>query len=177
MRQQSENVMKPNTVGRTAGQIPQIPPYTHLMSEAGFLRGTILLTQRGEMRVNDIVDGDKIITRDQGFVQVCHVSRSMQKTRAISFAAGSLGDTRPDQDLLLPAGQRVLIRDWRAQAMFGQKQAMVRADALVDGEFIRDLGQQNMELYQLHFEAPHVLYAGGLELASHLTEAALSRAA
>ena len=39
--------MKPNAVGRAAGQTPNMHPYTHLMSEAGFLRGTILLTQRG----------------------------------------------------------------------------------------------------------------------------------
>lgn len=129
------------------------------------------------MPVEFISDGDKIITRDAGFVRVTKVEQTRQLVRAISFAAGSLGDTRPDQDLILPAGQDVLIRDWRAKAMFGTERALVRADALIDGEFIRDLGLRPMDLHQLHFDSPHILFAGGLELASHTVQQELRPAA
>jgi len=138
--------MKPNTVGRAGGQSPLSHPFPTPMDDIGFLSGTILLTQDGEMPVEFISQGDKVVTRDAGFATVVGVTRVRVTTHAISFAAGSLGDTRPDQDLVLPAGQPVLIRDWRAQAMFGTPQALVRADALLDGEFIRDLGEQEMEL-------------------------------
>ncbi|MCE8554402.1 Hint domain-containing protein [Ruegeria pomeroyi] len=147
--------------GRGSHPSPDIAP----VPEAGFLAGTVLLTQDGEMPVEFLSPGDRIITRDRGFVPLRHLTRACQTVRAIRFAAGSLGDTRPDCDLILPAGQPVLIRDWRAQALFGTSQAMVRADALVDGEFIRDLGPRDMSLFQLHFDAAHVLYAGGLEVA------------
>lgn len=140
---------------------PDVAP----VPEAGFLPGTILLTQDGEMPVEFLSPGDRIITRDRGFVPLRHITRAPQCVRAIRFAAGSLGDTRPDCDLILPAGQLVLIRDWRAQALFGTAQAMVRADALVDGEFICDLGPREMPLFQLNFDSAHVLYAGGLEVA------------
>ncbi|SLN45145.1 hypothetical protein TRL7639_02432 [Falsiruegeria litorea R37] len=169
--------MKPNTVGRAGGQSPLSHPYSTPMDDIGFLSGTILLTQDGEMPVEFISAGDKIITRDAGFVKVQGVTRGLLTTRAISFAAGSLGDTRPDQDLILPAGQPVLIRDWRAKAMFGAPQAMVRADALLDGEFIRDLGEQEMELFQLRFDSSHILYAGGLELGAQTLAAEIRPAA
>lgn len=116
------------------------------------------------MPVEFLSRGDSLITRDAGIVRLERIAHRRTLTRAICFAAGSLGHTRPDRDLVLPAAQLVLIRDWRAQAMFGTTQALVRADSLVDDEFIRDLGIQKMHLHQLQFAAPHVVYAGGLEL-------------
>lgn len=148
-----------------AGGVSFADPDIAPVPEVGFLPGTILLTQDGEMPVEFLSPGDRIISRDCGFVSLRHITRAPQTVRAIRFAAGSLGDTRPDCDLILPAGQPVLIRDWRAQALFGTSQAMVRADALVDGEFICDLGPRDMPLFQLHFDTAHVLYAGGLEVA------------
>jgi len=156
--------MKPNTVGRAAGQSPLSHPVSSPAPRAGFVGGTILLTQEGEMPVEFLSAGDRIITRDAGMVRLERIGHRRTLTRAISFAAGSLGHTRPDQDLVLPAAQMILIRDWRAEAMFSAKPAMVRADELVDGEFVRDLGPQKMMLHQLHFADPHVVYAGGLEL-------------
>ncbi len=169
--------MKPNSVGRAVGQSPKPHPIFTPAIQAGFVSGAILLTQDGEMPVEFLSPGDRIITRDAGMVRLESIHHQDVLTRAISFAAGSLGHTRPDQDLTLPASQIVLIRDWRAQAMFGVQQAWVRADALIDGEFIRDLGPQEMRLHQLHFAAPHVVYAGGLELSCMTDAASLQSAA
>lgn len=169
--------MKPKLVGRACGQGPQSHPVSIPVLKGGFVPGTVLLTQAGEIPVEFLSPGDRIITRDAGLVRLVHVHHRHTLARAISFAAGSLGDTRPDQDLVLPDAQVVLIRDWRARAMFGTAQAMVRADALVDGEFIRDLGLQWMRLIQLQFATPHVVYAGGLELSCMTQTAARLRPA
>ena len=169
--------MKPNAVGRAGGFSPLSHPVSSPAIKAGFVFGTILLTRDGEMPVEFLSPGDQIITRDAGMVRLDRIRHRRTVTRAISFAAGSLGHTRPDQDLILPADQLVLIRDWRAQSMFGKPQAMVRADTLIDDEFIRDLGQQKMQLYQLHFDTPHVIYAGGLELSCMTDTAASLRSA
>ena len=157
--------MKPNTVGRASRDSLQPHPVYPLEPGTGFVSGTIILSQDGEMPVEFLSPQDRIITRDAGFVRLAHISRSRQSIRAIRFAAGSLGHTRPEQDLILPENQMVLVRDWRAKAMFGADQAMVRAVDLVDGEFICDLGMRAMVVHQLHFSAPHVVYAGGLEVA------------
>lgn len=159
--------MKPKTVGRADGQTQPVRTLYSESLETGFVPGTIVLTQDGEIPVEHIADGDRIITRDCGFVKVNQITHSRQRVRVISFAAGSLGHTRPESDLILPAAQLVLIRDWRAQAMFGETQALVRADALTDGEFVRDIGTRDMVLYQLHFDSEHIVYAGGLEAAGH----------
>jgi len=130
------------------------------------LRGTIVLTREGERAAEEIRAGDSLITRTQGMAQVESVRTRRAMLQAVCISAGTLGDTRGDGDLTVPWDQRILVRDWRAKAMFGQPQAVVPAYELVDGEFIRDLGLQMMDLTILEFSRPHVIYAGGLELAA-----------
>lgn len=130
------------------------------------LRGTMVLTREGSRAAELISAGDSIITRTQGMAQVEAVRTRRAMVQAVCFAAGSLGDTQAGSDLTVPWDQRILVRDWRAKAMFGQPQAVVPAYELVDGEFVRDLGLQMMELTVLEFSRPHVIYAGGLELAA-----------
>lgn len=169
--------MKPKTVGRAGGPGPRPFPVALPAAEIGLMAGTIVLTSDGEMPVEYLSAGDRIITRDAGMIRLSAISRIRQDCRAILFHAGSLGHTRPGEDVILPAGQRVLIRDWRAKAMAGAAQALIRADALVDGEFICDLGPRLMLLHRLHFARPHVIYAGGLEMAGCPVDGAESRVA
>jgi len=137
--------------------------------ETGLVAGTICLTSDGEIPVEYLSAGDKIITRDTGFVRVRQITCSQQVLPTVLFLAGSLGHTRPGEDLILPAGQQVLIRDWRARAMFGTARQLVCAIQLVDGEFVRDLGPQQLLLHQLGFDHPQIIYAGGLEVAAGRT--------
>lgn len=158
--------MKPKTVGRFAGQVTGETPFEMSGYRAGFGADSILLTLAGEMPVSEISIGDRVITRDSGVAIVRSVTSRQVAVQAVRILAGSLGHTRPDCDVILPSGQPILVRDWRAQAMFNARQAMVPASRLIDGEFITDAGTQEMSLYHLHFDAPHILYVDGLELAS-----------
>lgn len=154
--------MKPKTVGRTDGGLTVLPP----VDACGLWADSIILTLDGERLVSDLRSGDRIITRDSGVANLTGITRHMQRTRAVRIMAGSLGHTRPERDVTLPAGQLLLVRDWRAQALFGQDQALVPVARLVDGEFIALEQEQDMTLYMLEFAVPHILYVDGLELAS-----------
>ena len=166
--------MKPKTVGRISGKTPDNSPYQHPYQEsshqvAGLQADSIILTLQGERPISDLAVGDRVITRDSGTALVRSVRSHKVTTRAVRILAGSLGHTRPECDVTLPAGQPVLVRDWRARALFNVRQAMVAAHRLIDGEFITDAGEQEMTLYELEFEAPHILYVDGLEVASDAT--------
>lgn len=171
--------MKPKTVGRAVEHGSPSHPFIPATNEVGFASGTIILTMNGEIPVESLSAGDRIICRDTGVAQLIGMRKSRHVVQAISIAAGSLGHTRPDQDLILPGDQQILIRDWRAKAIFHEPQSLVCARDLVDGEFVCDLGQQDMVLHQLQFSTPHVIYAGGLEAASAVaqTQMALQPAA
>lgn len=162
--------MKPKTVGRVGGQSTDTP-----FDSTGLPSDSYILTLDGERQVSELNVGDRVITRDSGVARVTSVRSRKVSARAVRILAGSLGHTRPERDVLLPAGQPVLIRDWRAAAVFSSVgAAMVDAERLVDGEFITEAGEQEMTLYELSFERPHILYVDGLELAS---DAAAVRAA
>ena len=130
----------------------------------GFLPGTVMLTHRGEVAVEDLLPGDKIISRDAGLVRLTGISTTTSRVRTVRVAAGSLGDTRPEEDMDLPADHRILLRDWRAKAVYGAAQAMAAIGDLIDGEFITDQGERHLQLFRLEFDAPHIVYAGGLEV-------------
>ena len=90
---------------------------------------------------------------------------------------GSLGHDKPEDDTYLLASQKVLVRDWRAKALTQQKQALVLAKSLVDGEFIRLVGMQRITLFQLAFDAAHIVYVDGLELACEQNQTSIGLAA
>ncbi len=162
--------MRATHTGAAAGLMSQPGrsprPMLHTHSTTRMPSGTIVLTLEGEMPVEFLSAGDRIITRNTGTARLTGIRQWSETQQAVRFAPGSLGDTRPDCALILPADQRLLIRDWRAKALFGTPQAVVEARALIDGEFIRDLGAQDLQLTELQFDRPRVVYAGGLELAT-----------
>lgn len=157
--------MKPKTVGRVSEKTSlagQYKPYVSV--DSGLISGTKLLTLDGEIPVEILSVGDRLITRDSGISEVTHIQRTTRRVHTIAFAAGSLGHTRPECDTILAADQMILIRDWRARAMFNSERALVAARSLIDGEFIIDQGKQEQVLIQIFCNGPHILYAGGLEL-------------
>lgn len=159
--------MKPKTVGRADGNDRQAGQYTrYAATDTGLIQGTVILTLDGEMPVEFLSVGDKLITRDSGMSKVVHIQRSTRPVHQIALSAGSLGHTRPERDALLAGDQMVLIRDWRARAMYNSDVALVAARSLLDGEFITDQGLVTTTLYQIFCDGPHILYADGLELST-----------
>jgi Hint domain-containing protein len=154
--------MKPNTVGRELSG--QMPPLRTEIAHVGLVSGTLLLTADGEIPVEYLSPGDRIITRNAGLVQLCAVQSERVTQEAIKIAAGSLGDTKPTHHVMMPAAQMILVRDWRARALRGAAQAVMPAGCLIDDEFITSLGWREMTLVRLGFDAPYVVYADGLEL-------------
>lgn len=157
--------MTPDIIARSRDHKLQPKPSHDQSGAACVIAGTILLTQDGEIPVDYLAAGDRIITHDAGLVTLHSVERTRCWLPAVQITAGSLGDMRPEDDLILPAAQTVLIRDWRAQAMFGVPQAVVEAGALVDGAYVLDQGLRSLDICVLRFDHRHVIYAGGLELA------------
>ena len=150
------------TTGRMAGTNPA--GRQQFREVGGIAAGTIVLTLDGAMPVEFIEPGERIITRE-GMRIVREVAVHRYSGPAIRITAGALGHDRPEQDLVLPAETPVLLRDWRAQALFGKSRAIVPIERVADGEFIVAETALSMRLYDLRFDTPQVIYAEGLELA------------
>ncbi len=132
----------------------------------GLLNGTAVMTLDGEMPVEHLAPGDRIITRDTGMAILRAVRMAEAEIAPIEIKAGSLGHSRPDRDAAVAPGTRIHVRDWRAGAMYGKSSVNVAARRLADGEFIAEGTKRRVRVYDLFFERQHILYADGLEVAS-----------
>jgi Hint domain len=128
------------------------------------LVGTPVLTLDGELPVEYLQPGDRVLTRS-GMRRLRQIEVSVvQNARVVTIAHGTLGVDRPSKDVTVSAGQEILVRDWRAKVLTGASVAMIAAKKLADGEYIRSLTLPEARLFTLTFQDEVVIYAGGLEL-------------
>lgn len=130
----------------------------------GLVAGTSVMTMDGELPVEYLSPGDRIITRAgvRRLAAVCvRVDRDVD---LVHIGVGTLGHDRPCTETLVPLHQMILIRDWRAQVLYGSAQALVAAGRLADGTMIRVETVAEARIFTLSFDSDVVVYAGGLEL-------------
>lgn len=135
-------------------------------TDTGLAADTRVMTADGALPAAYLEVGDRIVTR-----------RGMRKLRAIVRRRVPAGATRillkrdalggkPERDTLLMPSQRLLIRDWRAQALWGREIAAPPVARLVDNRLVKAVESDAAIIVSLYFGAPEVIYADGLELAS-----------
>ena len=138
----------------------------------GVLMGTRIATLDGLLPVEFLAPGDRIITRS-GSVRLVSLSSLLRKdVEVVIISASAIGHDRPEVDLFVAPEQRLMIRDWRAKVLFGTATAAIPARQLVDGDFVRLATLPQARLFTLRFDAQHVIYAEGLELACPSTTVA-----
>ena len=167
--------MTPETTGPRGARLPASPKEYRLLKAApgfergqdsGLLGGARIITTRGLRPVDSLAPGDLLVSRGNGVIAVRRIEQQTLVARAVYVIAGSIGHRQTDSDTMLPAGQPVLVRDWRARAFAGCPEMIARADSLVDGEYVRDIGWQPMTVHRIFCDSPQVFYADGMELGS-----------
>jgi len=166
--------MEPRTVAYNGGLNPSLQG-NHIPQ--GLVAGSIILTLDGEVSVEDITVGARVITRDSGMALVRRVAVRQVRCDVVRIKAGSLGHTRPECDVTVMADQKILVRDWRAKVVFSKASALVAARDLVDGEFVTLQRLRAVTVFEIEFDSGHILYADGLEVASFERGAVVSQAA
>lgn len=131
----------------------------------GLLCGTTVRTLDGVLPVEFLEPGDRIITRS-GARRLGSVSVSRRRALAVvRFSASTLGHDRPEQDLLVTPGTPIVIRDWRAMAVYGTPVAVLPAERLADGDLVRLEVLAEARIFTLRFAEDEVIWAEGLEIA------------
>jgi hypothetical protein len=129
----------------------------------GIASGTVVATLDGYLPVDFLSTGDRVVTR-AGMRILRKIAVERFSGQTVRIGASALGHDRPEQDLTLPADTLILLRDWRAQAIYGQDQALVPVERLVDGEYVLREDVLGMRLYELIFDTPQIVYAEGVEI-------------
>ena len=123
-----------------------------------FTPGTLIATPRGEVPVEDLREGDRVITRDNGLQEIRWTgARSLgagdllatPKLRPVLIRAGSLGHGLPERDMLVSPQHRLLLTSERAALYFGEREVLAAAKHLTGMEGIDEV--QASGVTYIHF--------------------------
>ncbi|MGO4915397.1 Hint domain-containing protein [Pseudogemmobacter sp. W21_MBD1_M6] len=150
---------------RLAREFP--PDAGRIAPVTGFTSGTNILTLDGEIAVEFLNVGDRVVTR-RGMRILRAITATVTKARGVCVASHSLGHGRPDRDTVLAPDTLVLVRDWRAKSLFGAPEALVPVSRLMDGAYVKPTAATGLRVFTLEFDEQYVLYADGMEVASRV---------
>lgn len=133
--------------------------------------GTLILTPEGYVSIEDLEEGDLIITRDHGPRPVLkllfrNVSAFEMKERLkpICLRKGALGADLPFADLIVSPQHRFAISDWRAQLLFGEDEVLVSAKSLCNDLSVRCLTDVEEVTYiHIVLDGHQIITANGVE--------------
>lgn len=131
---------------------------------SGFWDGTAIAVPGGVRPVEDLREGDLLLTRDHGSQPVRQVIRyGGMGPDAVSVAAGALGN--PATCLLAP-GTNVLMAGWAVELYFGLDECLVPLGALCGAPGITSAQGAGGTLTSILLAQPDLLQAAGIDVES-----------
>lgn len=127
-----------------------------------FTTGTLIKTDRGLVKVENLRVGDRISTLDHGLQTLrwigSQTARAAGVFTPVLIRAGALGN---DRDLLVSQQHRMLISDWRVELHTGHAEALVPAKHLVNGRDIVMKPGGLVTYYHLMFDQHELIWGEG----------------
>ncbi len=104
-----------------------------------FTPGTVIATPKGERLVEELMVGDRIITRDNGIQEIRWLGnrgltgQELQHAphlKPVLIRAGSLGNNLPERDMLVSPNHRVLVNNDKTALYFEEREVLAAAKHL-----------------------------------------------
>ncbi|QUS35384.1 Hint domain-containing protein [Falsirhodobacter algicola] len=135
-------------------------PDRSLGALGGLSRGTLLDSYHGPIPVEDLVEDDLLMTKDDGFQPVRWIG-ALRGDAAGGFAPirvspGALGNRR---SLIAAQNHRVLISDWRAELLFGEREVLIPLNTLANDTTIWRQEGGSVDYFFILMERHQLLYA------------------
>ena len=152
--------------GRTSGQGGTIC----------FTPGTRIATQNGFCLVEDLQEGDRICTKDNGSQPVLWIGarritgarlHALPHLRPIRLRANVLGQDEPDGDLIVSPDHRILIKGKMSEALYNTDEVLVAAKDLVnDCTITIDHAVRSVTYIHIMLPTHQIVWANGIETES-----------
>jgi hypothetical protein len=150
-----------------------------------FTPGTMILTDNGPRPVEEIGEGDRVQTKDNGYEAVLWVGSrrltgarlyAMPHLRPIRLSAGALDHGVPDAGLLVSPDHRMVLRGPRARSLFNCDEVLVTArDLLNDRTVVTDYTARDVTYIHMLLPRHQIVFANAVETESfHPASAALA---
>lgn len=137
-----------------------------------FTPGTLILTDRGQVPVQDLQPGDLVMTRDNGlqplrWVGRQHLSRSrliaQPEMQPLRIASGALGAAGPDRTMVVSPQHRLLVEGARAELLFGEGEVLVPAKHLIGQlDVARILPEDGVTYIHILFDRHEIVQSDGI---------------
>lgn len=136
-----------------------------------FASGTLITTPRGEVAIEALRPGDRLLTRDGGLQELRDVhrhrpdGRSLVHTperRPVMIRAGAFGRALPERDLCVGAGQGIFIGGDLAKDLVYRRIALVAARRLLTLDGVHQVDAIQTEFHTLHFDTHELVIANGV---------------
>lgn len=135
-----------------------------------FTPGTMIATPRGEIPVEDLRVGDRVITRDNGIQVIRWVGarrisaaemNDAADLRAVRIGQGALGHGLPERDMTVSPQHRVLIANDDTALYFDEREVLVAAKHLVGRPGIVRMGASDTVYVHVMFDNHEVILSDG----------------
>jgi hypothetical protein len=136
-----------------------------------FTPGTLIATSIGERLVEELQEGDRIITRDHGIQRIRWIGRRTltgdELTRTphlnpVLIRKGSLGEGLPERDLLVSPQHRVLFNNDKTALYFEDREVLAAAKHLTGMEGIDFVDASSVTYIHFMFDQHEVVLSNGV---------------
>ncbi|GGA34073.1 Hint domain-containing protein [Neptunicoccus cionae] len=140
-----------------------------------FARGTRILTHSGETAIEDLAEGDQILTLDNGLQQIRWIgSRKVPAVREFAPIVISKGVLGNHTDLVVSPQHRVLVSGPVAELLFCEQEVLVPAKHLLSWDGVSRAEMPEVEYFHMLFDTHQIVHANGAQAESfHPGEQAL----
>ncbi len=135
-----------------------------------FTPSTLIATPKGERLAEELREGDRVITRDNGIQEIRWIGAKKmdwklltanEHLKPVLIKAGSLGNDLPERDTLVSPNHRILVANDRTALYFEEREVLVAAKHLVNNKNIKIVDTMGTAYIHFMFDNHEVVLSNG----------------
>ena len=135
-----------------------------------FTPGTRIATPQGARLVQDLKEGDKVLTRDNGIQEIRWVGAKQltglelaqtPHLKPVLIKAGALGNGLPERDMMVSPNHRMLVNSDKAALYFEEREVLAAAKHLVGMDGIHNVDVMGTTYIHFMFDRHEVVLSDG----------------
>ncbi|SMX34996.1 Hint domain-containing protein [Actibacterium lipolyticum] len=155
-------------VSETISEQPRLKPGSQVVP--CFTPGTMIATIKGERPAEDLREGDKVITRDNGIQEIRWAGKKTLNGKELTLdhhlkpvliREGALGQGLPERDMLVSPDHRLLVANDKTALHFDEREVLVAAKHLVNNRGIEVKNAHSATYIHFLFDRHEVVLSNG----------------
>lgn len=135
-----------------------------------FTPGTLIATPKGEMKVEELKVGDRVITRDNGIQEIRWIGHkaltgaelaARRELMPVLIRQGALGAGLPERDMIVSPNHRMLVSNEKAALLFEEHEVLVAAKHLTRMDGVDVVEASGVTYIHVMFDRHEVVLSDG----------------